>query len=452
MLPEGTEYVYSYGEARRGGMYDYTIFFGLQYIIKKWFTGVVVTKELIDEAEPLMKEHFKFSGDVWNRAKWDYIANELGGKLPIRIMAVPEGTKMTTSNALFTIENTDPKCAWLTNALETVIQNVWYGTTVATRNNFIVNIIKRYFKWTVDDNNQWLADLYLHDFGQRATSGMEQAGIGAAAHLINSKGTDSVMGMVHAIVYYNANKENLGYSVPASEHSIATSLGIEGEFEVVKHLIKTFPNGILSVVSDSYDIERAVRIYCTELKELILSRNGKFVVRPDSPRFDGDTPEDQVLWIVDQLASGFGTTINSKGYKVLNSHVGVIYGDSLTEKDIHNILQKLMVNGYSAESCVYGCGGYLLDKLNRDTLRFAVKSSAQCRDGVWYAIYKEPRDASKVSKKGRLAVAHYEANDDWVTLPEELILPEDNRLKLVYENGELKRDMTFNEIRQNSVK
>jgi nicotinamide phosphoribosyltransferase len=450
MLPKGTEYVYSYCEARKGSMYDSTVFLGLQYILKEWLCGVVVTKELIDEAAPLLKEHFKFNGEIWSRHRWDYIVEKHGGKLPILIKALPEGTKIPVGNALFTIVNLDKNCAWLTNALETLIQQVWYPTTVATRSNLIVSMLKDYFKTSVDDDKQWLAEYYLHDFGQRGTTGMEAAGIGGAAHLVNSKGTDTVYGMIFARDYYNAKIEGLGYSVPASEHSIATSLGEEGEFEVVKNLISLYPKGILSVVSDSFSIENAVDMYCTKLKGMILERDGKFVVRPDSPRFAGDTPQDQVLWIVKRLEQGFGSTINSKGYKVLNPKVGVIYGDSLTETDIHNTLELLRKNGYSAESCVYGCGGYLLQRCNRDTMRFAIKSSAQCRDGVWYDIYKAPRDASKASKRGRLSVAHYQGKE-WVTLPSSMVLPEDDQLRTVFENGNLVKEYTFDEIRNNAA-
>ena len=450
MLPENTEYVYSYCEARKGAMYDYTIFFGLQYILKEWLIGEVITKEMIDEAEPLLKEHFKFNGDVWHREKWDYIVEKHGGYLPIRIKAIEEGTKIDVSNALYTIENTDPKCAWLTNALETLLQQSWYPTTVATRAHYIMNIIKNWFKATVDDDKQWLAEFYLHSFGQRACADMEQASIGGAAELVSIKGTDTVMGMKCAIDYYNAAIEGLGYSVPASEHSIACSLGEDGEFEVVKNLIKKFPDGILSVVSDTYSIENAVKVYCTELKELILARNGKFVIRPDSPRFEGDTPQDQVLWIVKQLDSSFGHTINTKGFKVLDSHVGVIYGDSLTEHDIRAISHSLYDNGYSAESCVFGCGSYLLDKLNRDTERFAIKASAICINGEWKDIYKKPKDISKASKKGRLRVVRYE-DCDWVTIDENLARPQDDRLKTVYENGKLVCEYSFDDIRKRSL-
>jgi nicotinamide phosphoribosyltransferase len=446
MLVDGTEHVYSYGEARTGAMYDYTIFFGLQYIIKNWLEGQVITKELIDEAEPILKEHFKYSGDVWDRSRWDYIANELGGKLPIEIRAIQEGVKVPVSTPLFTIVDTDGKCGWLTNALETLIQQVWYPTTVATRSHFIHDIIRKYFKETVDDQNQWLADYYLHDFGQRGATCMEAAMLGGMAHLINGKGTDTKMGMVGAIKYYDAKIDGIGHSVPASEHSIATQLGKEGEFKVAKMLMKKFHKGILSLVGDSYGITHFVHMICTELKDDVLARDGKLVIRPDSPRFKGDTPQDQILWIVQELDKAYGHTINSKGYKVLHPKVGVIYGDSLTEKDIENSLETLKINGYSAESSVYGCGGYLLQKLNRDTQRFAIKSSAQFRNGKWHDVFKSPSDTSKASKKGRLAVE--KNNDEWRTIPFDSSVESLNQLKTVFLNGSIVANYTFDQIRE----
>jgi nicotinamide phosphoribosyltransferase len=208
-------------------------------------------------------------------------------------------------------------------------------------------------------------------------------------------------------------------------------LGKELEFDVTRNLIRKFPNGILSIVSDSYDIENAVRVYCTDMKQEIMSRNGKFVVRPDSPRFEKDTPQDQVLWIAQQLWNGFGGTVNSKGYKVLDSHVGIIYGDSLTEVDIKNILETLKNNGFSSEICVFGCGGYLVRKLNRDTMRFAFKCSAQKRDGIWHDIYKSPKDITKASKKGR-----FDDTGDLTT---------------VFENGTITKLYNFDEVRKNTL-
>jgi nicotinamide phosphoribosyltransferase len=431
MYPADTEVVYSYLEARKGAMYDYTTFFGLQYILREWLDGVVVTKELIDEAAPVLREHFKFNGDVWSRAKWDHIVDAHGGRLPIKIQAVTEGKNYPIGTPLITVQNTGgAPTMWITNAMETVLQQVWEPITVCTRSNLIVGIIRDYFNQTVDENNHWLVDYYLHDFSMRGLSCMEETGIGCMAHLVNSKGTDSLMAIPYAVNYYGASIDGLAYSVPATEHSIQTSFGREREFEITRDLIHKFPSGILSVVSDSYDIENAVRVYCTDLKSIILNRTGKFVIRPDSPRFEGDTPQDQVLWIANQLWAGFGGTLNSKGYKVIDSHVGIIYGDSLTEVDIKNILETLKKNGFSAETCVFGCGSYLVRKLNRDTLRFAFKCSAQKRSGVWHDIYKSPRDASKASKRGRF--------DDT------------GDLETVFENGSIIKTYTFDEVRKNA--
>ncbi len=447
MYPEGTEKVYSYLEARKGAAYDNSVFFGLQYFLKEWLEGVVLTKEMVDEAEPIMKEHFKFNGNVWSREKWDHIVNVHGGRLPVVMKAVPEGTKLPVNNILMSVENTDPKCFWLTNALETLLQNVWYPITVCTRSNFIVTEIRKFFKDTVDDEIAWLSAFYLHDFGQRATTTPEAAGLGGMAHLVNSQGTDTDMAIMFAMNYYNAKVEGLAYSVPASEHSIATSLGKDGEFEVTKRLIEKYPTGILSVVSDSYDIVNAIKVYCNELKPLILQRDGKFVVRPDSPRFAGDTAADQVLWIVQELEQGFGTTVNAKGFKVLNPKVGVIYGDGLTEVDIVAVMAKLKTYGYSAQNCVFGCGGYLLQRLNRDTMRMAFKSSAQQRNGVWHDICKTPTDLTKISKKGKLKLIRVEGSHGtaFTTVGEDQ--PGKDELVTVFENGKLLVEYTFDEVR-----
>ena len=448
MLPPGTTGAYSYLEARRGAKYPFTTFFGAQAIYKKWLCGPVVTKGKVDAAEPILREHFRFSGDVWDRGIWDYIVDKHGGHLPLRIRSVREGQRVPVNNILMDVESTDERCAWLPGALETVLQQVWFPSTVCTRSAIIVDTIKRYFRETVDESMQWLADFYLHDFGQRAATGMEAAGMGGMAHVVNSKGTDSKMGMAYAMHYYGADYVNLAYSVPASEHSIATAEGKAREYEVAKRLLRHFKQGILSHVSDSYNIEEAIRAYVNdpEFRALILERQGKFVARPDSPRFAGDTPEAQILWITQQWEKGFGSTINSKGYKDLDPHVGTIYGDSLTEENIADVLETLKLNGYSALAGVYGCGGYLMQKLNRDTQRQAFKCSAQQRGGEWIDIHKEPSDVTKISKKGRLKLV--EEGGTLVTVPESD--PRPNQLIPVFENGRLLREFSFDEVRANA--
>jgi nicotinamide phosphoribosyltransferase len=450
MYVKGTTKVAAYGEARSGSEYENIVFFGLQYHLIRWLEGVAITTKMIDEAEPYLQEHFKFNGcGVWNRDKWDYIVKNCGGKLPVKICAVPEGLKIPKNNILFRIINTDDNCWWLSNSLETILQQVWYPCAVATRSNFIISKIREAFQKSVDDDSQWMIDFMLHDFGQRATTCMEQAGIGGMAHLVNSKGTDTDMAIPFAVNYYNAKKENLCYSVPADEHSIATSKGKEGEYEIAQTLCQLFPTGILSKVSDSFGIENAVNEYCFgKTKDFILARDGKFVVRPDSKRWKGDKPCEQVLWIAQKLEAGFGSSINKKGFKTLNPKVGIIYGDGLSEFEIIECVNVLTANGFTASTCVFGQGGGLLQKLNRDTLDFAIKCCAQVRDGKTYDIFKQPQGGTKVSKRGMLKLV--KDGDTYITVNESD--PRPDILETVFENGILTKEYTFEEIRANSIR
>jgi nicotinamide phosphoribosyltransferase len=447
MLPEGTTGAFSYGESRKGARYPYTALFGLRYILQTHLAGPRVTPEKIAQANELLTEHFKFCGDVYDARIWEYILREYNGRLPLTIRAVREGTKVPTANMMVSVETSDKNCAWLVGGVETVLQQMWYPSTVATRSRCIIDIIKAYFKRTVDDDLQWLADYYLHDFGQRAATCMEAAGLGGMSHLLNSKGTDTLMGMAYAIDEYDASPKDLAYSVPASEHLIATSLGKAGEFAVAKRLLQLFPKGILSHVSDSYNITEAIRMYNEdpEFRRLILARDGKFVARPDSPRFEQDTPQDQILWITQQWDKGYGHRVNTKGYKDLDPHVGTIYGDSLTEDNIEDTLSLLEQNGYSALASVFGCGGYLIQRMHRDTQRQAFKCSALMHDGEWRDICKEPLDKTKVSKKGRLKLIKNEYGD-FETVPFEVDKPD--QMVTVFKNGNMMNVENFAQIRR----
>lgn len=445
MMPKGTTHVYSYFESRSGAHYPYSVFFGLQYLVKKWLTKPV-TQEMLDEAGDFLDIHFFDNKGLFNKEQWQYIIDKHNGYLPLKIKAVPEGTKVPNSNIMMSVENTDPECYWLTNAMETLLTHIWYPIAVATKSNYIVSELKRMFEKTSD--NVDLYKFYLHDFGARGVATMEQVGVGGMAHLLNSLGTDSLMAAPFAEKYYNADKNNLAFSVAASEHSIQTAFGRERQYDVTKDLCERFPDGILSIVSDSYDIEEAVKTYCTDLKDTILKRNGKFVVRPDSPRYYGDKPEFQICWIAEQLWNGFGGTINSKGYKVLNEKVGIIMGDGLVDEDIFRCLKTLEGEGFSAETCVYGQGGGLLQKVNRDTQRSAFKSSAQKRHGWWTDVYKEPRDTSKASKRGRLKLILKDGKYQTVRQEE----AGDDLLEVVFENGKLIREQTFDQVKNRLTK
>ena len=443
--PAGTEKVYSYFECRKGAKFAETPFFGLQYIIKNHLEGVVVTREKIENAAKLCKAHF---GDekYFNREGWEYILNNYGGKLPVVIKSVEEGTVVPINNVLMTIENTDNKCFWLTNFLETILSQVWYPITVASLSREVKVTLNEYFTLTSDGG---LLNFGLHDFGFRGASSWESAGIGGAAHLINFLGTDTVVAMEVAVNYYNADLNGLAFSVAATEHSVMTALGKNGEEQVVENLLNEYPTGILSVVSDSYDIYNFVsNIVGTKFKDRILDRDGVFVVRPDSITPTHPTPEEEMVWIMENLWANIGGTINSKGYKVINPKVRVLWGDGIDIDGIKKILYAVTKAGFATENIAcFGMGGGLLQKVNRDTQRCAFKCCAQYRDGQWYDIQKNPKDVSKASKKGKLKLIKVDGEFETVGEND----PGEDYLKVVFYDGVLLNEVDFATIRKNAA-
>src|ERR1044071_8995403 len=274
--PPGTEYVYSYLESR-GGMFPQTLFFGLQYYLIKYLRGAVVSEEDVREAREFVDRHI--GPGLFNFEGWMHVVQNLGGRLPVVIKAVPEGSTVDVQNVLMTIENTDPRCYWLTNYLETLLLKVWYPITVATLSHAIRKAILDKLHRSGDPS---LIDFKLHDFGYRGVSSEETAGIGAAAHLINFKGTDTVAG-VRVLQQFYQSREMEGFSIPAAEHSTITAWGRENEDKAYENMLTQFPQGLVAVVSDSYNVyEACEKLWGTLLREKVESRQGTLVVRPDS--------------------------------------------------------------------------------------------------------------------------------------------------------------------------
>ncbi len=444
----GTTKIYSYLESR-GGQFDETVFYGLQYFLKHYLEGEVITKEKIDDAEQVLLEVFG-RPDVFDRTKFEYILKKYSGKLPVRIKAVPEGSVVPVSNVLMTIENTDPNCFWLTNFLETLLMQVWYPGTVATMSREIKLIVEEYFNETASYAASAGVDYVLNDFGFRGVSSVESAGLGGSAHLLNFNGSDTLEGSVFAKRYYGANKV-YGVSVPATEHSICTLLGEKGELEVFRHVLKTFPTGIVACVSDSFDIFRASANYWgKELKEMVLNRDGVLVIRPDS----GD-PVFTLLKVFDILMEKFGYTLNEKGFKVLPPQVRVLQGDGINIDSIRAIYGALKVNNISAENLLLGMGGALLQKLDRDTQKFAFKCSYAELNGNSVEVRKHPVELDhhgrltrsfKTSKSGKLKLI--ETSEGFKTVRQNEFIEYVDRLKTVFKNGDLLRDENFETIRQ----
>merc|ERR1711904_482134 len=354
-------------------------FFGLQYFLKRYLQGVVVTKEKIDAAEEVVNAHMGL-GEMkhFNREGWEYILNKHGGRLPIKIKAAPEGMVVPVKNVLMTVVNTDPKCFWLTNYLETLLVQVWYPMTVATQSREQKKVILDYLLKTGTDlknmPNKLPAPLklinvgyQLNDFGCRGVSSMETAGIGGAAHLVNFAGSDTMPGLCTAIGYYgHPLAACIGTSIPAAEHSTITSWGKDKEGEAFKNMLTQYPKGLVAVVSDSYDIYNACEnLWGKELKDLIKSREpptGRLVVRPDS----GDPPK-IVVEVMEKLAINFPPTTNDKGFKLLPPYIRVIQGDGISYDSMKGIYENLIANKWAADNLVFGSGGALLQRLDRDT-------------------------------------------------------------------------------------
>jgi nicotinamide phosphoribosyltransferase len=434
--PANTTGIYSYIESR-GGKYDETVFFGLQAFIKEYLTAPI-TQDMIDEAELIITAH----GEPFNRAGWEYILNEHNGYLPVRIRAVPEGTIVPVKNVLATIENTDPACYWLTSFLETaLLRAIWYPTTVATNSREIKKLILDALEKTGDPTT---IDFKLHDFGARGVSSLESAGIGGAAHLVNFMGTDTVEALLFARRYYNADMA--GFSIPAMEHSTVTSWGRENEVASYRNMIKqnAKPGGLIACVSDSYDIFKACELWGTELKQDVIDSGATVVIRPDSG--DPATVVNDCLRILDK---NFGHTVNAKGFKVLNN-VRVLQGDGITHQTIRSIIFTITMSGYSVDNVAFGQGGALLQIVNRDDQKFAMKCSAALVNGEWVDVFKDPiTDAGKQSKKGRVTLY----NNGQGNLFSDVINKDyPDELVTVFENGKIVKEYAFDEVRANSNK
>jgi nicotinamide phosphoribosyltransferase len=434
--PPGTEFVYSYLESR-GGMFEQTVFFGLQYYLKRYLSGTVVIEEDVAEAQSFVDRHL--GPGLFNREGWMHIVRAHGGRLPVEIKAVEEGTAVDVQNVLMTIENTDPKCWWLPNYLETLLLKVWYPITVATLSRGIRQVFLAALERSGDPS---LIDFKVHDFGYRGVSSEETAGIGAAAHLINFRGTDTVAGIRFLQQYYGSS-EMEGFSIPAAEHSTIIAWGRENEVKAYDNMLRQFPQGTVAVVSDSYNVyEACSKLWGELLHDKVLNRTGTLVVRPDS-----GTPREVVLKVLEILSEKFGYETNAKGYRVLNPKVRVIQGDGVNYWTIQDTLTAMNRAGWSADNISFGMGGALLQQLNRDTQKFAFKTSNVTVNSEDREVFKDPVEGhEKASKRGRLALHCKNATWKTIRTQRNSVDPED-RLRLVFRDGEVLAEQTVEEIR-----
>lgn len=413
--PQGTTKVHSFLEARSAPRN--VMFFGLQYLLKEYFLGKVFNRPDLDTAARRYKNYF--GADYFNYKGWEHILILHGGKLPLKIWAVPEGKPYPARTPLMAVENTCPDCYWLTNYVETLLVQTWYGSTVGT-NTWAEKISLWYYLTETGDPSG--LPFKNHDFGFRGVSSVESAAIGGAAHLVNFMGSDTVVALDMIADYYG-EEENVGFSIPAAEHSTITSWMQEHERDAFANMLEKFPTGLVAVVSDSYDIYNAVdNLWGTQLHDQVMNREGTLVVRPDS----GD-PVTVVEKVISGLADKFGAEKNVKGYKVLDPHVRVIQGDGIDMHSMVDILENLKLKGWSADNIAFGEGGAKLQRIDRDTYSFAMKASVVVVNGEERSVHKNP-----ITDPGKASTGGYKQNG----------------MDLVFEDGVLLRDTTFSDIRK----
>jgi len=446
--PPNTETIYSYFESR-GGDHANVVFFGLQYFLKRYLVGKRVTMDRIDRAQEICSQHFShpvfgYDSKLFNRRGWEYIISHHAGYLPISIKAVPEGTVVPTKNVLFTMENTDKECYWLTNYLETLLVQVWYPTTVATLGRAQRKIIQKYLKETgcEEVNSNGLYKFKLHDFGFRGVSSVEAAALGGAAHLVHFMGTDTMAALTMVKDFYNM--ECAGTSIPASEHSTMTSWGREKEVDAMRNMLQQYPTGLVACVSDSYDIFNACEnLWGEELKEMILNRSGTLVVRPDS----GELPK-TLIQVLEKLQSKFGSSSTKTGHKKLPNCIRVIQGDGVDINSMEMILKAMKQQNWAVDNVAFGSGGALLQKMHRDTQKCAFKCSHAIVAGLGVDVVKDPvTDPGKKSKAGKLTLQS-DGSGGWTTITEGKGDPSLDKLVEVFRDGDLLVDQDFASIRR----
>lgn len=456
--PAGTERLMSHIFSRGSEQFDEVQWFGLQLVIKEHLLRQMTHKQ-VDNIIAFQREHL-FGVEIDElEVALRAVVDDYNGYMPLKIRAIPEGTVLPTKQLLATVESAvaDERIIALTTYMETLLMRVWAPTTVATTSYHIKKIIYDGLLKSADDADAEIG-FKLHDFGARGVSSMESAAFTGAAHLVNFLGSDTTVGIMAANIGYN--EQMSGFSIPATEHSTTTSFGRDGEEAFVGQMFDKFakPGAIFATVADSYDIKHFVDNIVPKFLKRLRASGATWVIRPDS----GD-PVLTPVELVKRLGRIAGFTYNGKGYKVLEN-VRVIQGDGIDIEDVRKIVELLLEDNWSISNIAFGMGGGLLQKNNRDTLKFAMKACARYTDGQWIDVYKDPTiyDATtwepisssfKKSMAGRLELMYNGRDYRTVRVEEVAAMMSAGytpMLETVYDSGKLIRDMTFAEVRENA--
>lgn len=468
--PKGTEVVYSTWtprESRIDGVKE-VVAFGFQGFIKKYLIEYF-DKHFFGRPRRIVRDEYerllKHTLGVANPNSDHVMALYDLGYLPIRIKAVPEGTMVPIRVPMLTIENTNPAgdvfFYWLTNYLETLMScSLWQPATSATLANEYRRILEDYAEATVGDIS--CVQFQGHDFSMRGMGGLEASAASGAGHLLSFVGTDTIPAICYMEEYYNADvtKGLVGTSIPATEHSVMCAHG-QDELSSYRYLInEVYPNGFVSIVSDTWDLWKVLDEVIRQLKDDIMARDGRVVVRPDSGDpvkiICGDPESDNPLarkGVIEVLWDIFGGTMSDKGYKMLDSHIGAIYGDAITLERCREICEQLKQKGFASSNMVYGIGSFTYQHKTRDTFGFALKSTYVEIDGEGKNIFKDPATDEKKIKKSQVGrVVVVDTNEGLQVMDN--MADQDleryagiNMLRTIFEDGTLLVDDTLDEIR-----
>lgn len=544
--PEGTETIYSTWTPRSNKYFphsDKAVVFGIQAFIKKYIINYFNEHFFSESLDVVVNEYkrvLKYTLGVENPDVSHIQELHELGYLPVKITALKEGTLVPMKVPMLTIENTNPKFFWVTNYLETLISNeIWLPMTSATIAHTYRQILNDYALKTTGSADG--VEFQGHDFSMRGMASLDASKASGAGHLLSFTGTDTIPAIMYHEEFYNANIENelVGCSIPATEHSVMsanTDADSRDEFEMYKRLItEVYPSGLFSVVSDTYDFWAVIGDILPRLKDEIMSRDGKVVIRPDSgdpvdiicgkriieefedheeaedilrdkayEEADKECGEDMMVddkysyiykvgkkyyemifepfynkydkrfyyvdgfdnithkeykikledvGLIEALWNIFGGTITDQGYKVLDSHIGAIYGDSITIERAKLICERLETKGFASTNIVLGVGSYSYQMNTRDTFGFAMKATYAVVNGEERMLFKDPKtdDGTKKSQRGRVVVFRESENGDLIHLDGMNKEQEENsysELEVVFENGELKRNQSLSEIRE----
>jgi len=485
MYPEGTTLVYS-NFTPRSNRYapkgcDHVVSFGQQMVMQQIHEAF--QKDFFSQPKEVVCGQMKDELSMYLGMDYDVTHFEKLhdlGYLPIIVKALPEGTMVPIKVPVLTIYNTHPDFYWLTNYLETILSNLlWKPMTSATIAHQYRKVLTGWMRKT-DPSNAWFIDWQGHDFSMRGMDSAEAVISSGLGHLTSFSGSDSLPAIYGARKYYGAEGFVAG-SVPATEHSVMAAGGKEDEVATFLRLLGMYPKGILSVVSDTWNIWDVCTKHIVTLKEEILARDGKLVIRPDSgdpvdilcgeqiiSRDYRDVVENAQLdlahpkykGVIELLWDAFGGTVNEQGFKVLDSHIGAIYGDSITIDRANEICERLAAKGFASTNVVLGIGSFTYQYNTRDTFGFAMKatyveithpaesgSPASATEGR--EIFKDPitDDGTKKSATGLLCV---EEHDGKIGLYDKVqwATEKTGLLQEIYLNGEFHNTIDLATIRQ----